>query len=61
MPMSTEVMVLEAMVERRLPPESPFRAWWVTPAVRTMLPATDGLVLKTALIGAEKRAEPAGI
>lgn len=54
-------MVLEAMVERRLPPESPFRAWWVTPTVRTMLPATDGLVFTTALIGAEKRAEPAGI
>lgn len=55
MPISTILVVLEAVVDTNVAPDSPLRAWALAETIHTMLPTTAGLVLMPALSSA---AEP---
>ncbi|WP_238306157.1 MULTISPECIES: hypothetical protein [Mycobacterium] len=55
MPISTILVVLEAVVDTNVAPDSPLRAWALAETIHTMLPTTAGLVLMPALPSA---AEP---
>lgn len=54
MPISTLLVVLDAVVDDRLETECALRAWAVAETIHTMLPTTAGLVLMPALSSAAR-------